>query len=158
DWDPARSVPRGALRPLARLPGLRWFSLQYPQRPTPFSMFDLACRDLREFAVRMRHLDLIVSVDTLTAHLAGALGLPIWLLLPESCDWRWMQGRSDSPWYPTMRLFRQRREGEWDGVIAELAAALRGLSPPHAGNGARIGPTPASRSAMASARAPGPGA
>jgi ADP-heptose:LPS heptosyltransferase len=69
-------------------------------------------------------LDLIVSVDTMTAHLAGALGKPVWTLLPADCDWRWMESRSDSPWYPTMRLFRQSQAGEWrdvlDNVVAEL--------------------------------------
>ena len=125
DWNPARSVPRSALRTLARVPGLRWFSLQYPPRPPPFPMFDLACRDLREFAQRLQSLDLIISVDTVTAHLAGALGLPVWLILPKSCDWRWMRARSDSPWYHTMRLFRQRRPGEWNDVVRELEPALQ---------------------------------
>jgi len=125
EWNPARSIPRSALRRFGGIPSLRWFSLQYPARPHPFPMFDLACRDLREFAQRLCQLDLIISVDTATAHLAGALGLPVWLLLPKSCDWRWMRSRNDSPWYPTIRLFRQRRTGEWNDVAGEIELALR---------------------------------
>ena len=61
----------------------------------------------------------------MVAHLAGALGAPVWLMLHFAADWRWLLDRSDSPWYPTMRLFRQKRPGDWDGVVAEIAAALR---------------------------------
>jgi hypothetical protein len=59
------------------------------------------------------------------AHLAGALGVPVWLALPFACDWRWLSGRDDSPWYPTMRLFRQKRWGDWDEVFERMAAELR---------------------------------
>ena len=64
-------------------------------------------------AALLRDLDLLISVDTMPAHLAGALGVPVWLMLHADPDWRWLESRSDSPWYPTMRLFRQRRPGEW---------------------------------------------
>ena len=124
EWNHARSIPASALPPLARVPGVQWFSLQYPARQQPFAMRNLACRDLREMARRMCTLDLVISVDTLTAHLAGALGLPTWTLLPVECDWRWMRGRTDSPWYPGMRLFRQPHEGEWPDVVADVASAL----------------------------------
>jgi hypothetical protein len=124
DWNHARSIPESTLRPLARIPGVQWFSLQYPARIPPFAMCDLACRDLRELARRMCTLDLVISVDTLVAHLAGALGLPAWTLLPAECDWRWMRERDDSPWYPTMRLLRQARMGEWADVVEEVARAL----------------------------------
>jgi ADP-heptose:LPS heptosyltransferase len=72
----------------------------------------------------MQGLDLVISVDTMTAHLAGALGVPVWTLLSADCDWRWMKDRADSPWYPTMRLFRQRRPGGWSEVVAEVREAL----------------------------------
>ncbi len=70
------------------------------------------------------NLDLVITIDTSVGHLAGALGRPVWTLLPFAPDWRWMLGREDSPWYPTMRLFRQDRPGEWEGIIRRVAAAL----------------------------------
>ena len=76
----------------------------------------------------MRALDLVVTVDSMPAHLAGALGVPVWTLLRADCDWRWMDAREDSPWYPTMRLFRQPRPGEWEPVVARVAAGLRELA------------------------------
>ncbi|MTV37238.1 tetratricopeptide repeat protein [Duganella radicis] len=84
--------------------------------------------DFAETAAVIANLDLVISVDTAVAHLAGALGKPCWLLLPDyRCDWRWMTDRDDTPWYPTMRLFRQPRDGGWAPVIAQVAAALLGL-------------------------------
>lgn len=123
-WNPSRSIPPPLLAPLARLRGLRWVSLQYPPEPPPLPAVEAGCRDLVELARRMLALDLVISVDTMTAHLAGALGLPVWTLLPTPCDWRWMEDRVDSPWYPTMRLLRQPRPGDWSGAIARLAEAL----------------------------------
>ena len=73
----------------------------------------------------MAALDLVVSSDTAMAHLAGALGVPVWLALSDDPDWRWLFDRADSPWYPTMRLFRQSVRGDWDGVFAQIAATLR---------------------------------
>ena len=73
----------------------------------------------------MANLDLVISVDTATAHLAAALGRPTWTLIPLVPDWRWMLGRDDSVWYPTMRLFRQTTRGDWGDVIRRVAAALR---------------------------------
>jgi ADP-heptose:LPS heptosyltransferase len=72
-------------------------------------------------------LDLVISVDTAVAHLAGALGRPVWTLLPSAPDWRWLMHRADTPWYPTMRLFRQPQPGAWDPVFAAVAAELRRL-------------------------------
>jgi tetratricopeptide (TPR) repeat protein len=80
--------------------------------------------DFAETAALIANLDLVIAVDTAVAHLAGALGKPVWLLLPFSPDWRWLLGRGDSPWYPSARLFRQAKPGDWDGVIAEVAGAL----------------------------------
>jgi len=87
-------------------------------------------------AALLMSLDLVVTSDTALAHLAGALGRPVWVLLHARSDWRWLMGRADSPWYPTMRLFRQRRLGEWEPVFAEVRAALRDAAS-HAGDVAR---------------------
>lgn len=83
--------------------------------------------DLTDFAHTadlLRQLDLLITADTAIAHLAGALALPVWVLLPFAPDWRWMLRRDDSPWYPTMRLFRQPAPGDWASVIASAAEAL----------------------------------
>jgi ADP-heptose:LPS heptosyltransferase len=72
----------------------------------------------------MKAVDLVISADSMPAHLAGALGVPVWTLLRRTADWRWMENRDDSPWYPTMRLFRQEREGDWTAPVARVAAAL----------------------------------
>jgi ADP-heptose:LPS heptosyltransferase len=77
-----------------------------------------------EEARSMRELDLLITVDTCSAHLAGALGVPVWTLLPYHADWRWMRDREDTPWYPTMRLLRQRVAGEWSEVIERVVARL----------------------------------
>jgi hypothetical protein len=81
-----------------------------------------ACADT---AAILKNLDLLITSDTSTAHLAGALGVPVWLALASSACWRWLLGREDSPWYPTMRLYRQERPGDWDGVFRRMAAGLR---------------------------------
>ena len=81
--------------------------------------------DFADTAAVIAHLDLVISVDTAVAHLAGALGKPCWLLLPDYLpDWRWMAGRLDTPWYPTMRLFRQPATGGWQPLIGHLAQEL----------------------------------
>jgi hypothetical protein len=80
--------------------------------------------DFADTAALIEALDLVISVDTAPAHLAGALGKPVWLLNRFDTCWRWMLRRDDSPWYPTMRLFRQQRPGDWDGVMRDVRAAL----------------------------------
>jgi hypothetical protein len=125
-WDPRRSVPKELLGSLGCVAGVEWFSLQRPPAVVP----GLALRDVshdapERTAASMRALDLVISVDSFPAHLAGALGVPVWTLLHAAPDWRWMDERDDSPWYPTMRLFRQPRPGDWASVIADVITALR---------------------------------
>ena len=84
--------------------------------------------DFSDTAHLVRQLDLVISVDTAVAHLAGALNRPTWLLLPQNADFRWMKDRSDSPWYPSMRLFRQRQHGDWSGVVEDLRHAFQDLT------------------------------
>lgn len=126
-WDERRSIPPHLLAPLAEVPGVEWHVLQrgpgLDERPEwlrPVSGSD----DVLEAARAMKGLDLVITVDSMPAHLAGALGVPVWTLLHSDPDWRWMEGRDDSPWYPTMRLFRQPRPGAWDPVVARVGAAL----------------------------------
>lgn len=84
-------------------------------------------KDLDDFAAKISALDLVISVDNSTVHMAGALGVPVWTLLPLACDWRWMQEFDDTPWYPTMRLFRQGKFGEWEEVCERVCESLKGL-------------------------------
>ena len=81
-------------------------------------------KNFADTAALVAQMDMVLSIDTSLAHLAGALGKPVWIMLPFSADWRWLVGRTDTPWYPTARLFRQKRPGDWDGVVAEVAQAL----------------------------------
>ena len=81
--------------------------------------------DFSDTAAIISNMDLIISVDTAVAHLAGALGKPVWILLPFVPDWRWMKDREDSPWYPTMRLFRQPSSGDWQSVMRHVEEALK---------------------------------
>jgi ADP-heptose:LPS heptosyltransferase len=95
-------------------------------------MTDLAAeiRDFADTAALIENLDLVISVDTSVAHLAGALGKNVWTLLPARPEWRWLLDRDDSPWYPTMRLFRQTRRGDWTDVIDRVVTTLK-HSPAH---------------------------
>ena len=110
-----------------------WYSLQVGERAgdlrllAPDRITDLAdkCTDFAETAGAIDNLDLVVTVDTAVAHLAGALGKPVWILLPAVPDWRWLLGRGDSPWYPTARLFRQPARGDWESAVHRLGEALQ---------------------------------
>jgi ADP-heptose:LPS heptosyltransferase len=93
-----------------------------PEGP-PFAA-ELTSDSVEETAAVIANLDLVISVDTMVAHLAGALGVPVWLLLHDAADWRWLLDREDSPWYPTMHLFRQPARGDWHGVVRRVATAL----------------------------------
>jgi ADP-heptose:LPS heptosyltransferase len=83
--------------------------------------------DFTDTAAIVSNLDLVITVDSAVAHLAGALGKPVWTLLPFAPDWRWMLSREDSPWYPTMRLFRQSAPGDWTSVMDRVSTALKTL-------------------------------
>ena len=144
--DKGRSVPLAKFAPLAQVPGVRLISLQkshgldqLAQAPAGMKIETLGAFDegddgFIDSAAIMQSLDLIVTSDTAIPHLAGALGRPTWVALKHIPDWRWMLARDDSPWYPTMRLFRQPARGDWDSAFAEIADSLRALlgsrSPP----------------------------
>lgn len=134
--DSLRSIPLRYYAPLAQVPDVCFFSLQKnvgldqvePNRgQLPVTVFpDLAADGtFHDTAALMQHLDLIITSDTAVAHLAGALGRPVWTLLARNADWRWLIDRPDSPWYPTMRLFRQRTLGDWGAVFEQVVAALK---------------------------------
>ena len=130
-----RCIKAKLLRPLWNVPGVTFYSLQLGEAATqvsdlPAGVVDLApyLADFADTAAAMCELDLVISIDTAGAHLAGALARPTWTLLPHVADWRWLLGRDDSPWYPTMRLFRQQRAGDWAGVVDRVTAALAELA------------------------------
>jgi hypothetical protein len=126
-WDDRRSVPARLLSRLAHVSGVRLFSVQCGASAAEAASIpaeDISSEDVEETAASLQGLDLLISVDTFAAHLAAALGHPVWLLLHSQCDWRWMNHGNTSIWYPTMRLFRQRRPAEWEPVVEEIAAAL----------------------------------
>jgi Flp pilus assembly protein TadD len=131
--DRSRTIPLAGFRRLAGLPDVRCFSLQKDKRPGDEQLLaawpgvtDLApdLQDFADTAAAIEALDLVISVDTSVAHLAGALGRPVWVLLPFAPDWRWLLHREDSPWYPTMRLFRQSEARSWPEVLAVVEEAL----------------------------------
>jgi tetratricopeptide (TPR) repeat protein len=133
--DRRRSLPPGTLAPLLEVPGQHFVSLQLGPRSAEAAampgMIDPTARltDYAATAALVAALDLVITVDTSVAHLAGALGRPVWVMLPFAPDWRWMLGRDSSPWYSSMRLFRQERPGHWAGVMVRVAEALRSAPP-----------------------------
>jgi hypothetical protein len=126
-----RSVPAAKLAPLGMVTDVRWFSLQKEKSAAkaPLDLIDWTeeLEDFADTAGLIANLDLVICGDTAVAHLAGAMGKPVWMLLTFVPDWRWMLDRSDSPWYPTMRLFRQPSLGDWDTPIRQAAEALAEL-------------------------------
>jgi hypothetical protein len=128
-----RSLPIEILLPLLKLPGVEIHSLQKEVPPAHRDWLakhplvrdhSKELRDFADTAALISALDLVVSIDTSVAHLAGALAKPVWVMLQHRADWRWLLDREDSPWYPTARLFRQKRRGGWEGVVGEIVAAL----------------------------------
>lgn len=128
EFDLTRSVPLRLLEALAEVPGVRLHILQHgpalAERPPGFGLH-AGREDMMGLASLMRGLDLVITVDSMPAHLAGALGVPVWLMLRHDADWRWMQDRDTSPWYPTMRLFRQPEPGAWAPVARRVLTCLR---------------------------------
>lgn len=130
DWDVLGAVPNVALYSLQKGPAEAQIGGVPPAwRPVPLGPL---LEDFADTAAAMQALDLVIAVDTSSAHLAGALGVPVWTLLPFSPDWRWMLGREDTPWYPGMRLFRQSAPGDWPAVLARVAQQLAVLADAHA--------------------------
>ena len=128
-WRRNRSFPLQELRPLAEQKGVRLVSLQtHCPIEADFPILQLPSLDrdgaFLDTAALMKCLDLVVTCDTSVAHLAGALGVPVWVALPFAADWRWMLNRPDTPWYPTMRLFRQHQIGAWAAVISHVIRAI----------------------------------
>jgi Flp pilus assembly protein TadD len=125
--DRRRSLPANAVDRLCATAGHRFVSLQVGPRAGECGLDDLSpfLTNYAETAALIWNLDLLLTVDTSVAHLAGALGVPCWVMLPFAPDWRWILGRDDTPWYASLRLFRQERAGDWDGVISRIIAALQ---------------------------------
>lgn len=139
--DRHRSIPLAALAPLFAIPGVAFYSLQKgpAESEIPGSSFaehlENLAPDLTSYAdtaAAIANLDLVICVDTSVAHLAGAVGCPTWVLIPKPADWRWMLDRRNNPWYPSIRLFRQRERRQWAPVIDAVAEALRDLRDEHA--------------------------
>ncbi len=136
--DHQRSIQAGALLSKLTMIGVQLYSLQKEPRPGDRDVLDTlgntivdlsdGLRDFNDTAAALMALDLVISVDTSVAHLAGALGRPVWTMLPFALDWRWMIEREDTPWYPTMRLFRQPRPGDWMSVVARVQVELAQLA------------------------------
>lgn len=135
EWDPRRSIPPRTLAPLLACPGVQFLLLQRGARlPAELGLphvHDRSSPQAEMVAATMTSLDLMISVDSFPAHLAGALGVPTWLLLAHEADWRWMAKRDDSPWYPTLRLFRQPSPDEWAPVIVRVCRELAALAAEH---------------------------
>ncbi len=136
--DHRRSLPLAELAPLFAVAGVNLYSLQRGGTPGEVASSGLAFTgalpdsgDFAETASALAHLDLIITVDTAMAHLAGALGRPVWVLLPHVADWRWLLDREDSPWYPTARLFRQTAPQAWTSVVQRVAGCLAKIAAQH---------------------------
>jgi hypothetical protein len=130
-WDVRRSVPMRLMQSLVKIPGITWYLMQRGPALADWAAPHCAdhcvvplMRDVMEEAATLRGLDLLITVDTMSAHLAGALAVPTWTLLPAESDWRWMEQRDDTPWYPTMRLFRQPPGGDWEDPFRRVSLEL----------------------------------
>jgi hypothetical protein len=130
-WNERRSMPAAMMATLNEVPGVELRVLQNhaaaEEWPGPMSQRQCA-EPVTELAAAILDLDLLITIDSLAAHLGGALGVPTWTLLPKDPDWRWMENRADSPWYPTMRLWRQSRAGDWESVMHDVRTELARLT------------------------------
>lgn len=138
EWDGSRSVPLQALAPLFALEEVQFFSLQQGELANDplLNRLDIERLSRRTVAIEnaaaaMHAMDLVISIDGMPAHLAATLGRPTWVMLKQDADWRWMEHRQDSPWYPGMRLFRQPRRGDWSAVAQQVASQLRLVAQAH---------------------------
>ena len=131
---PRSAMPVAMLEPVLRRPGVEFHCLQkeiraedraWLERTGIVTTHEAMLRDFADTAALIEAMDLVISIDTAVAHLAGALAKPVWIMLPFSPDWRWLLGRDDSPWYPTARLFRQPAPADWDAVVRSVVASLR---------------------------------
>jgi ADP-heptose:LPS heptosyltransferase len=131
-----RCVPLELLAPLTHIEGTNFYSLQMGPKANEVKALGSRVRivdlqdeqeDFADTAAIVANLGLVISIDTSVAHLAGAMGKPVWILLHKSPDWRWLLDREDSPWYPTARLFRQSTLGNWQDVMARVECELRAL-------------------------------
>ena len=138
EWNRQRSIPLKAFRALADIPGVKLISLQkgpgseqIDALESPFGLLDFGneldgeAGAIMDSAAIIKTLDLVIVSDGAIAHLAGALAAPLWILLSKPADWRWMLDREDSPWYPTARLFRQSRRGDWDEVMERVVREVK---------------------------------
>ena len=143
EWDGSRSIPWPCFEPLLALPGVRCFSLQQGPAAGQATIEPLHRRTttLEAAAAAMLQMDLVISIDGMPAHLAASLGRPTWLLLKHEADWRWMAQRADSPWYPTMRLFRQPAPGDWRGLVRQVAQEAALVARALASSSAGVRPT-----------------
>ncbi len=131
DWDQRRGIPFETLAPLGDIPGVDLYILQGGAANAGWREgfgINPGVLDLFNYARFIRSLDLLITVDSMPTHLAGATGTAVWNLLHTKADWRWMDDRDDSPWYPTMKIFRQKTAGDWDEVIRRVKKALENLS------------------------------
>jgi hypothetical protein len=131
DFAPHRSMQARSFSPLSMISNIQLYSFQRgPARvqARDIPALDISTPAIDDLVAALRAVDVIICIDTFVAHLAGALGLPVWLLLHAECDWRWMSELRRTVWYPTMRLFRQRTAGDWHSVIEDVAAELAKLA------------------------------
>jgi len=137
EWNPSRSVPASLLQPLLSTPGVEFWNLQGGTSRTQWECFakgthlhaaEECAESIELLAGFIAQLDLVITPDTLAAHLAGALGTPAWVMLEYAADWRWQHGRDDSPWYPSLRLFRQQQPHDWNSVLVPVRNQLEQLA------------------------------